>query len=76
MASEANIGINEQAAAHSEAETEDLTRLRALRMHERGRLIESACEAAAEIQRSRLAAGLPGVERDPWPESTWEFLRK
>jgi hypothetical protein len=37
-------------------------------------LIESACEAAAVILRSRLAAGLPPVERDPLPQSTWDFL--
>jgi hypothetical protein len=45
-------------------------------MRERSELIESACAAAAEIYRSRLAAGLPDAQPDPWPESTWEFLRK
>ena len=45
-------------------------------MRERSELIESACEAAAVIYRSRLAAGLPDVQPDPWPESSWEFLRK
>jgi hypothetical protein len=54
----------------------DTERLRTLNMHDRGILIESACEAAAAIDRSRLAAGLPAVEPAPWPPSTWEFFRK
>ena len=33
-------------------------------------------ETAAAIQRSRLAAGLPPIKPDPWPQSTWDFLRK
>ena len=45
-------------------------------MRQRAELLEAACEAAAEIQRSRLAAGLPPVQRAPWPASTWEFLKK
>ena len=68
--------MSEQAAAHVAAEAGNAARLRALSMHERSRLIESACEAAAIIYRSRLAAGLPGIQRAPWPASTWEFLRK
>jgi len=68
--------MNEQAAAHVAAETGNVARLRALSMHERSRLIESACETAAVIYRSRVAAGLPGIQRAPWPASTWEFFRK
>ena len=68
--------VHEQAAAHAAAEAADVARLRALSLRERGRLIESACEAAAVIHRSRLAAGLLGIERAPWPASTWEFLRE
>jgi len=55
---------------------EDLLRLRALRLRERGELIETACEAAAAIYRSRLGSGLPDVQPAPWPESTWQFLRR
>jgi hypothetical protein len=62
--------------AHGAADDADIARLRALSMQERSRLIESACESAAEVYRSRLAAGLPDVEPAPWPASTWEFLRK
>jgi len=65
-----------QVAAHAAAKAGDLVRLRSLSMAERARLIQSACAAAALIRRSRLAAGLPPGEPDPWPASTWEFLRK
>ncbi|MEI8371384.1 MAG: hypothetical protein WCJ35_00965 [Planctomycetota bacterium] len=71
-----NDVLNKQAVAHVAAETENVARLRALSMHERSRLIESACETAAVIYRSRLAAGLPAVQFAPWPASTWEFFRK
>ena len=65
-----------QVAAHDASDKEDIARLRALSMEERAKLIESACEAAAVIYRSRLAAGLPDITPAPWPASTWEFLRK
>jgi hypothetical protein len=68
--------LDKQAAAHGTADFEDIARLRSLGMKERGELIESACEAAAAVYRSRLAAGMPMLERDPWPESTVEFFRK
>ena len=63
-------------AAHGTCDNEDIARLRALSMEERGRLIEAACEAAVVIRRGRLAAGLPDAPPAPWPESTWEFLRE
>jgi hypothetical protein len=62
--------------AHRAADDADIARLRALSERERSRLIESACEAAAVIYRSRLAAGLPDMEPAPWPASTWAFLRR
>jgi hypothetical protein len=65
-----------QIDAHGNADAEDIVRLRILSMKQRGELIESACEAAAVVYRSRLAAGLPVAERDPWPQSTVEFFRK
>ena len=76
MAHEANVVVDKQVAAHAATHDADIVRLRGLSMRQRGELIESACEAAAEIQRSRLAAGLPPIQPAPWPESTWEFLRK
>ena len=65
-----------QIAAHAAAHAEDIARLRAMSMAERARLIEAACRAAAVVARDRAAAGLPPVKPVPWPESTWEFLRK
>ena len=62
--------------AHAAADKAEIARLRGLTMRERGILIERACETAAEICRSRRAAGLPETEPAPWPASTWEFLRK
>jgi hypothetical protein len=62
--------------AHAAAAEQDAEQLRTLGSHERGVLIESACAAAAAINLSRLAAGLPGAEPAPWPPSTWEFLRE
>jgi hypothetical protein len=76
MECEANKALNKQTMAHGITESEDIVSLRSLSMRERGHQIEAACEAAAVIYRSRLAAGLPAVERDPWPASTWEFFRK
>jgi len=76
MAHEANLVMDKQAAAHAAAQDADIARLRGLSMRQRGDLIESACEAAAEICRSRLAAGLPPIQPAPWPASTWEFLRR
>lgn len=63
-------------AAHDAADGAEIVRLRALSLRDRGRLIEAACEAAAVIYRSRLAAGLGEVEPDCWPASTWEFFRR
>jgi hypothetical protein len=62
--------------AHAAQKAGDLARLRALSLDERGLLIESACEAAMEVLRSRDAAGLPRAAPAPWPASTWEFLKK
>jgi hypothetical protein len=68
--------MDELVKAHEAAAGRDAARLRALGLRERGVLIESACEAAAAIYRSRLAAGLPAAKPAPWPPSTWDFLRK
>lgn len=62
--------------AHSAADTAEVRHLQALSLRERGELLESAYAAAAEIERSRRAAGLPETEPVPWPQSTWEFLRR
>jgi hypothetical protein len=76
MADEPKDIMDRQIAAHAAAHAEDIARLRAMSMAERGKLIQAACRTAAIIARDRAAAGLPPVEREPWPKSTWEFLRK
>jgi hypothetical protein len=68
--------MHEMISAHEAASEADIARLRGLSVRERSVLIELACESAALINRSRLAAGLPAVGPAPWPPSTWEFLRK
>jgi hypothetical protein len=76
MAVKAADAMAEALKAHEAADVEEATRLRSLSLRERSALIESACEAAAVICRSRLAAGLPDVQPAPWPASTWDFLRR
>ena len=70
------ILTQETVIAHEAASAADIARLRGLSVRERSVLIELACESAAVIDDSRLAAGLPAVEPAPWPPLTWEFLRK
>jgi hypothetical protein len=65
-----------QADAHSAADDAELGRWRSLSLRERGEQLRAACVLAAEIERSRLAMGLPKTQPAPWPQSTWEFLRR
>jgi hypothetical protein len=76
MGTNINDSIARQVAAQDAANDDNLECLRKSDLQERGRLLQSVCEAALVIHRSRLAAGLPAIERAPWPESTREFLRK
>ncbi len=76
MADQVTKAADEMVMAHEAATDAEIAWLRALTMQERSALIEAACEAAAAIEQSRLAAGLPPTEPAPWPASTWEFLRK
>jgi hypothetical protein len=62
--------------AHARADAAEFARLQTLNLHERAKILEAACEAAMDIERSRLAGGLPKSEPAPWPESTWEFLHR
>jgi hypothetical protein len=71
---EDRTAIEKQVAAHGATEADDIARLRSLSMSERGQLLKAACEAAAVIERSRRDAGLPPIQPDPWPESTWKFM--
>lgn len=54
----------------------DEIRLRALSMQERGRMIEAACLASAEILQGRIQSGLGTPTPMPWPDSTLQFLSK
>jgi hypothetical protein len=62
--------------AHRAADAADISRLRSLGAQERAQMLEAVCAAAAEIEQSRLAAGMGPTKPAPWPSSTWEFLRK
>jgi hypothetical protein len=62
--------------AHGQLDREEVVRLRALSLHQRAELIESACETAAAIRRSRMAVGPGEMEPAPWPASTWQFLKE
>lgn len=55
---------------------DDIERFRAMSLDERGKLLSQACLLAARLERSRIESGLPPSEPVPWPESTWEMLRK
>ncbi len=76
MGHESTETMNQLARAHAALKADDLVRLRCLSMDQRGALIESACVAAAVIQRSRAAAGLPPSGPAPWPASTRDFLKR
>jgi hypothetical protein len=62
--------------AHAAADAAENARLRSLTERERAEMLDAACLAAEEIERSRIAAGMPPTQPAPWPASTWEFLRR
>jgi hypothetical protein len=77
MAAETQVrSIDAQIAGHALAEAASTARLSAASMAERSRLIEVACRAAAIALRDRAAAGAKPAQPVPWPQSTWEFLRR
>jgi hypothetical protein len=49
------VTIEAMVKAHAASSERDIARLRTLSLHERGVLIELACEAAATMARSRAA---------------------
>ena len=65
MESEDAAKMDDLARSHAALKADDLLRLRSLSMRERSALLESACETAAIIVRSRIAAGLPRCEPAP-----------
>jgi len=62
--------------AFEEQRSSEYITLQALSMEQRGRMIAAACKTAAEIQRGRIASGLPTPAPAPWPASTMAFMRK
>ena len=54
---------------------DDLEAIHKMTDQQRGRLLAIACRSAARLDRSRQQAGLPAPVGEPWPISTWEFLR-
>jgi len=66
-------GIPRELPQQVDTETD---RLRSLSMEQRGEMLDAACELAAELETARRKAGLPPSQPAPWPDSTWEFLRK
>ena len=54
----------------------DVEHLRTMSMQERGRQLAAACRLAASIERGKIDSGLPPSQPVPWPQSTWEFLKK
>jgi hypothetical protein len=55
---------------------EQVELFRSLSLDERGELIMAACRAAAQIEQGRLDSGLPPSQPAPWPESTWQLLKR
>jgi hypothetical protein len=53
-----------------------LQRIRDLTVEERAQMLKAVCSAAAKLHASRLQAGFPPAVPAPWPESTWEFMRR
>ena len=43
---------------------------------ERGQAFVDLCDEAAAIEESKRKLGLPMVAPEPWPQSTWEHLRR
>ena len=64
------------AAGERLQEEAEFERLRNLSDRERGEEILAVCRAAAKIHAGRIASGLPPATPEPWPASTWEYLRK
>jgi hypothetical protein len=60
----------------AEIAQQELEAFRRMSFAERGRLLAIACRAGARLDRSRREAGLPEPVPEPWPESTWVFLKR
>jgi hypothetical protein len=68
--------IERQVAAHEDQRLRDRQRIAGLSLEERGPMIDSVCADVVAILKGRQARGLPPSVPAPWPESTWDLLRK
>jgi hypothetical protein len=66
------LTLNTDAIAR--AEQSDVNVLRDSSLRERGEWLIAASRAAAALEASRLAMGLPPARPAPWSDSTWQFL--
>lgn len=55
--------------------SDEIESLRAMSLAERGRLVAIACRSASRLAQSRKRAGFAEPQPEPWPQSTWDFLR-
>jgi len=64
------------AKGEANQEEETARRIRALSDRERGEMVAAVCRAAGKIHAGRIASGLPPSQPTPWPDSTWELLKR
>lgn len=55
---------------------EDLRELREMPLDRRLWMIEAVCTAAMECERAKPLNGIAPTEPQPWPQSTYELLRR
>jgi hypothetical protein len=68
--------IEKQIAAHEQATQVDFERVGQLTLQQRADLVDAACGAAVELAAERRRLGIPPISPAPWPESTWDLLRR
>ena len=55
---------------------EDLAGVRAMTVEEHRARLEAVCRDAVTIEAVKTEMGLPPSQSHPWPESTWELLKR
>lgn len=55
---------------------EDLEGVRAMTVEEHRARLEAVCRDAVRIEAVKAKMGLPVSQPHPWPESTWELLKR
>jgi hypothetical protein len=54
----------------------EIERLRGLSDEEKGKMVSAVCRLAAAIVEGRKKSGFAPPVPTPWPDSTWELLRR